>query len=123
MTASRPRWFPIVFVLLSSCSVTAAEVFLKLGATATSNEGIWGPSMIFNPWVIAGIIAYIGGLALWLIGLPHMPLHLAYGLAAIVHLLVPLASWMFLRELIPLGRLAGMFLILGGSIVLSFAHE
>jgi multidrug transporter EmrE-like cation transporter len=123
MTDSRSRWFPIIFVLLSSCSVTAAEVFLKLGATSTTTGSNWSPALILNPWVIAGIVAYVGGLALWLIGLPHMALHLAYGLAAIVHLLVPLASWLFLHESIPLGRLAGMFLILAGSIVLSFAHE
>jgi multidrug transporter EmrE-like cation transporter len=123
MTDSRSRWFPIAFVLLSSCSVTAAEVFLKLGATTTAAASNWGLAMLLNPWIIAGILAYVGGLALWLIGLPHMALHLAYGLAAIVHLLVPLASWIFLHESIPVGRLAGMFLILTGSIVLSFAHE
>jgi multidrug transporter EmrE-like cation transporter len=123
MTESRPHWFPIVFVLLSSISVTSAEVFLKLGATATASGSTWGPAMILNHWVIIGIVAYIGGLVLWLIALPHMALHLAYGLAAIVHLLVPLASCLFLTESIPLARLFGMTLILAGSVVLAFAHE
>lgn len=97
---------------------------MKLGASDSMAGGVtWGPAMILHPWVILGIIAYIAGLAVWLIALPRMALHLAYGLSAVVHLLVPLASWLFLMELIPLGRFAGMILILIGSIVLASIHE
>ena len=96
---------------------------MKLGATATSSSSTWGPAMILNPWILLGIVAYVGGLALWLVALPHLPLHLAYGLTAIVHLLVPLASWLFLTESIPFGRFVGMILILIGSVVMAFAHE
>jgi uncharacterized membrane protein len=52
-----------------------------------------------------------------------MDLHLAYGLDAVVHLFVPLSCWLILHEAIPTGRMAGMGLILIGSIILGFSHE
>jgi multidrug transporter EmrE-like cation transporter len=73
--------------------------------------------------VILGIVAYIGSLSLWLAALPRLPLHLAYGLSSTVHLLVPLACWLVLHEIIPFGRMVGMLFILGGIVILAFAHE
>jgi multidrug transporter EmrE-like cation transporter len=120
---ARARWYPIVFVLLSALSTTAAEVLLKIGATAAVTSPEEFLVALVNLWVAWGILAYVGGLVLWLIALPHMDLHLAYGLVAVVHLFVPLSCWLILHEAIPVGRMAGMGLVLIGSIILGFSHE
>jgi multidrug transporter EmrE-like cation transporter len=121
------QWFPISLVLLNALLSTVAEVLLKIGATHPPALIFPAPigfvSEVFSFWVGVGIIAYIGSLSLWLVALPRLPLHLAYGLSSTVHLLVPLACWLVLHEIIPIGRLLGMFFILAGTLLLGFSHE
>jgi len=121
------QWFPIGLVLLNALLSTVAEVLLKIGATHppafTLPEPIGFVSAVFSFWVGVGIIAYLGSLSLWLVALPRLPLHLAYGLSSTVHLLVPLACWWVLHETIPMGRLLGMLFILAGTLLLGFSHE
>ena len=106
---------------------TVAEVLLKIGAMHLP-AFVLPPCMsfvspIFSWWVALGIFAYIGSLSLWLIALPHLPLHLAFGLSSTVHLLVPIACWLVLHEIIPLGRCLGMILILAGTLTLGLSQE
>ena len=121
------QWFPIGLVLLNALLSTVAEVLLKIGATHppafTLPEPLGFVSAVFSFWVGVGIIAYLGSLSLWLVALPRLPLHLAYGLSSTVHLLVPLACWLVLHETIPMGRLLGMLFILAGTLLLGFSHE
>jgi undecaprenyl phosphate-alpha-L-ara4N flippase subunit ArnF len=121
------QWFPIVLVLLNALLSTVAEVLLKIGAmhlpTIVLPLSISFVSPIFSWWVVLGIFAYIGSLSLWLVALPHLPLHLAFGLSSTVHLLVPIACCLVLHEIIPLGRCLGMILILAGILTLGLSHE
>jgi len=121
------QWYPVGLVLLNSVLSTGAEVLLKIGATHPPAINLPAPigfmSAIFSSWVMLGIVAYVGSLSLWLIALPRLPLHLAYGLSSTVHLLVPFACWLVLHEIIPLGRLLGMIFILTGILMLGFSHE
>jgi multidrug transporter EmrE-like cation transporter len=121
------EWFPIGLVLLNALLSTVAEVLLKIGAMHPPTLVLPAPfgfiSAVFSFWVEIGVIAYIGSLSLWLVALPRLPLHLAYGLSSTVHLLVPLACWLVLHEIIPVGRLLGMFFILAGTLLLGFSHE
>jgi multidrug transporter EmrE-like cation transporter len=113
-------------VFLNSILATAAEVLLKIGASHPLTVTFPGPltvlSVIASGWVLLGIIAYVGSLLLWLTALCRLPLHLAYGLASSVHILVPCACWLVLHEIIPIGRLLGMLFILAGIVLLGFSH-
>ena len=124
---SRSQWFPITLVLLNALLSTVAEVLLKIGANHPLAIVLPKPiefvSAIFSSWVVLGIFAYLGSLSLWLVALPRLPLHLAYGLSSTVHLLVPFACWLILHEIIPLGRFLGMLFILAGTLMLGFSHE
>jgi multidrug transporter EmrE-like cation transporter len=119
-------WFPIGLIFLNCILSTAAEVLLKIGASQplaiTFPEPITALSVIASGWVLLGIVAYIGSLFLWLTALPRLPLHLAYGLASSVHLLVPCACWLVLHETIPIGRFLGMLFILAGIVLLGFSY-
>ena len=121
------QWFAIVLVLLNALLSTVAEVFLKMGAMQPPAILLPSPfsfvSTIFSWWVVLGIFAYICSLSLWLLALPHLPLHLAFGLSSTVHLLVPIACWLVLHEIIPLGRCFGMILILAGTLMLGLSQE
>ena len=121
------QWLPIGLVLLNSVLSTCAEVLLKIGATHPPSIILPAPvafiSAIFSFWVALGIVAYVGSLSVWLVALPRLPLHLAYGLSSTVHLLVPFACWLVLHETIPMGRFLGMLFILAGTLMLGFSRE
>jgi drug/metabolite transporter (DMT)-like permease len=121
------QWFAIGLILSNSVLSTCAEVLLKIGATHPPAIILPAPiafiSIIFSFWVVLGIVVYVGSLFLWLVALPRLPLHLAYGLSSTVHLLVPFACWLVLHEIIPMGRLLGMLCILAGTLMLGFSHE
>ena len=121
------QWFPIALVLLNALLSTFAEVLLKIGAmhlpAIAIPPSISFVSAIFNWWVVLGIFAYIGSLCLWLVALPRLPLHLAFGLSSTVHLLVPIACCLVLHEIIPLGRCLGMILILAGALTLGLSYK
>lgn len=123
----RNRWYPVAIVILNAILATCAEVMLKIGATQPVAIRLPAPiafiSAVFSLWVVLGIVAYVGSLFLWLTALRRLPLHFAYGLASIVHILVPLACWLVLHETIPMGRLMGMLFILAGTLTLGFAHK
>ena len=121
------RWFPVAIIILNAVLATCAEVLLKIGAMQPLAIRLPTPfafvSAVLSLWVVLGIVAYVGSLFLWLAALSRLPLHFAYGLASIVHILVPLACWLVLHETIPIGRLAGMLFILAGILMLGFAHK
>jgi drug/metabolite transporter (DMT)-like permease len=96
------RWFSIGLILFNSMLATCAEVLLKIGATHPPALILPAPitfvSTIFSFWVGLDIVTYVGSLFLWLVALPRLPLHLAYGLSSTVHLMVPFACWLVLLE-------------------------
>jgi len=119
------RWFgnPWLQIGLNALIVTASEIFLKLGARETAQltkswnwTGITG---LLSAWTWLGIVCVILSLISWLYVLRQVPLSIAFPLSNVVHVLVPLASWMFLGELIGMRRWCGITLVLIGLIMVA----
>ncbi|MEY2438901.1 MAG: hypothetical protein QOI34_286 [Verrucomicrobiota bacterium] len=119
---------PWLQIGLNALIVTASEIFLKLGArdTAHLTRGwAWtGVSGLLSGWTWIGIVCVILSLVSWLYILRQVPLSIAFPLSNVVHVLVPLASWMFLGELISPTRWCGIALVLVGLVIVAkpFAH-
>ena len=119
------RWLasPWLQIALNALIVTASEIFLKLGARETApltDSGNWsGLTGLLSAWTWLGIIFMILSLASWLYILRHVPLSVAFPLSNVVHVLVPLACWMFLGELIDKTRWWGISLVLIGLVVMA----
>jgi drug/metabolite transporter (DMT)-like permease len=119
------RWLasPWLQIGLNALIVTASEIFLKLGARETAGltrswnwTGITG---LLSGWTWLGIVFVILSLVSWLYILRHVPLSIAFPLSNVVHVLVPLASWIFLGELIGTKRWWGITMVLIGLIVVA----
>src|SRR4051794_25116507 len=119
------RWLasPWLQIALNALIVTASEIFLKLGARDTAQltrswnwTGITG---LLSAWTWLGIVFVILSLISWLYILRHVPLSIAFPLSNVVHVLVPLASWIFLGERIGTTRWWGITLVLIGLIVVA----
>src|SRR5689334_18733368 len=119
------QWFLNPWLQLGICVLvaTAAEVFLKLGANETADPGsewTWtGLPSLRSRWVWWGIIASVVSLFNWLATLRKLPLTIAFPLGNVVHILVPLSSWILLGELIRPLRWSGIALVLLGLAIIA----
>jgi drug/metabolite transporter (DMT)-like permease len=113
-------WFQIGFGALL---VTASEVFLKRGAAATadlSSRWSWtGFSGLASPWVWGAILLILASFASWSHVLRYVPLSVAFPLSNVVHVLVPLASWVIIGEQISGRRWIGISLVVLGLFVVA----
>lgn len=102
--------------------VAAAELLFKKGADATaSTDAIPGVSILASLWTWLGIVFYIGSFLAWIQALRRMPLHRAFSLMSVVHVLVPLGSWLFLGEAVNVQRCWGIFVVLCGVVIIAGA--
>ncbi len=112
----RKGWFfnPYTQILLSILLATAAQLFLKKGAD-TAVPGVWmGIEGLRSGWVWMGIGAMVTSLFSWLYGLRFVALNVAFNLAGLVQVLVPVASWLLLGERIGPTRVCGILLVCAG---------
>lgn len=109
---------PYVQLFLSAACVAGAEICLKLGASAlpeVSAAYAWtGVQGLASGWVWGGIVFLILSFGSWLWALKLLPLSVAYPLANVVHVLVPLGAWVFLGEQLTPIRWCGIALVLFG---------
>jgi len=120
---AKPRkgWFfnPYTQILLSIMLSTAAQLCLKKGADKSVSE-IWlGVEGLRSGWVWLGIGAMVTSLFSWLYGLRFVPLNVAFNLAGLVQVLVPLACWLLLGERIGPTRWCGILLVCAGVFVVA----
>ena len=119
------RWFVNPWVQLSICVLlaTAAELLLKLGAAETAdptNAWSWtGLTGLRSGWVWWGVLASVVSLFNWLATIRKLPLTIAFPVGNIVHILVPLSSWIFLGEAILTRRWLGIALVLLGLMIVA----
>jgi drug/metabolite transporter (DMT)-like permease len=114
---------PWLLLALNALIVTISELLLKMGARATAHiqsAFSWiGVTGLASPWTWLGILFVILSLVTWLHILRHVPLSIAFPLSNVVHVLVPLTSWIFLHELISPRRWLGIAFVLAGLVIVA----
>jgi drug/metabolite transporter (DMT)-like permease len=125
-TRNKPAGFanPWLQLALSVLFVAAYELLLKLGATETahiaSSRWAWtGLSGLASLYVWLGIPLIILSLITWLHVLRYIPLSIAFPISQVVHVLVPLCSWLFLGEWISSLRWGGIALVTLGLAIIA----
>jgi len=116
------RWVlnPYLHLVLNGLLITTAEILMKKGASASAAIPVpaWlsflGVTALGSWWTWAGIGFHLAGFANWLYVLRWIPLSIAFPLASMVHVLIPLGSWFFLGETITTIRWCGIALIITG---------
>jgi drug/metabolite transporter (DMT)-like permease len=112
-------WNPYVQIALGAVLVTASELMLKKGAAAAAGSSWLGVDALASVWTWGGIVTYVLSFLSWLYVLRHLPLGLAFSLINAVHVLVPVASWLFLHEAVSGRRWAGIGLVLVGIALIA----
>lgn len=121
---SKPTGFanPWLHLALSVICVTIYELLLKRGAIDTAHLSpgwSWtGLTGLVSPYVWVAIVFVILSLVTWLHVLRYLPLSVAFPISQVVHVLVPLFSWLLLGEVIISVRWCGIALVsLGLAVV------
>jgi len=112
---------PYLHLVLTVTLVTIAEVLLKQGAMATAPPGVdWlGQTSLPSPRVWAGAALLALSAGTWIIVLRSLPLYLAFTLSSVVHVTIPICSWLVLGEKINPIRWAGISLVLMGIWIIA----
>lgn len=117
----RKGWFfnPYTQILLSILLSTAAQLCLRKGAETKVPE-IWlGVEGLRSGWVWLGICGMVTSLFSWLYSLRFVPLNIAFNLAGLVQVLVPIGCWLLLGERIGPTRMSGILLVCAGVFIVA----
>lgn len=108
---------PYLQLCLTVALVTVSEILLKQGTTetATVENAHWlGLSSLPSPRVWMGAVVLVLSSGTWILVLRKMPLYLAFMLSSVIHVTIPLASWLVLGEQIHALRWTGIALVIAG---------
>jgi drug/metabolite transporter (DMT)-like permease len=113
-------WFQLA---LSQVFTFLGDLCLKRGAVDTAHLApTWGWTGIVglaSPIVWLGIVFLVLSFVTWLYVLKHLPLSLAFPVSQVVHIMVPLGSWIILGEFISPLRWCGIGLVLLGLAIVA----
>lgn len=108
----------LLFATALACDV-AGQLFFKIGATRLPDPH--GPdrlgfvrALLTDVWLLAGIVAYLTQLVVWLRILSQVPISVAFPVASVNFLGVVFASRIFLKERIETHQWAGAGLVTCG---------
>jgi multidrug transporter EmrE-like cation transporter len=112
----------LAWIVISVMCSSLAHLALKLGAMRLDFSAGLADVILrlaTNGWLIVGATLHVFALALWVVGLRHVELTVAYPFIALGFILVSLLSWMFLSETVSVTRLMGMLLIGAGVVLIA----
>ena len=114
---------PWLYLAISAACTTISELFLKQGANDTahiSETWSWtGLTTLGSPLVWIGTVFVVFSFITWLYVLKHMPLSVAFPASQVIHVLIPLSSWLVLGEWISPIRWCGIALVLAGLAIVA----
>jgi len=114
---------PIVFVLILLAVVfnTVAQLALKMGIDRIgafdfhlSNFIPIVLKIMVSPWIVIGLVIYVGSVGVWLMVLSRAPVSIAYPLSSLGYVTSALAAYYLLGEDLSMLRIAGILVILVG---------
>jgi len=117
-------WAPLILAV--SLLAVAGNTMLKAGADRGSRRGLGGWSglvrTMLQPLVLAGLGAYMLSQVLWITELRVIDLSLAFPLQiGLNFILITIIARALFREPLSGGKLAGIFLIFAGILVMAAA--
>ena len=116
----------IVYILISVGTGAIGQLLLKrgmgsLGPLTLSLDGLLPllKMVVLNPYVLAGLAIYMGGVIFWLAALSHVELSYAYPFASLSYVVMLGASWLLFREGISPLRILGTIVVCLGVFLIS----
>lgn len=113
-------------ILFTVFTNAAAQIMLKkgmnsVGALDIGSDGLIGTvfRVVFSPFVFLGLTTFVISMASHLIVLSKVQLSYAYPFLSLAYVVVAAYSYFFFAEDVGLARLAGIGLIVAGTILIA----
>jgi multidrug transporter EmrE-like cation transporter len=125
-----PKSFSIALILFTVLTNAAAQIMLKKGmlsfgalAPAVGLSGVVGTafSVVFSPWVFAGLCMFVVSMASHLIVLSRVQLSFAYPFLSLAYVVVAVYAFFVFGEDVGAARIAGIALICLGTVFISMS--
>lgn len=115
----------IVLALIVVAFSVTGQLFLKTGMRQVGRVGLEELSdplrlfgtMITTPLILAAIPLYASSFFMWTVVLSRLQLSVAYPMLAMMYVLIPLASWLVLHEVMSWWQWVGIALIFTGVVL------
>lgn len=119
-------WLALAILILAISLGAAGQVLLKSGVAQLGERPsvpmVLG-SIFTNIKVVGGFFCYAVSSLFYLFALSRLDLSYAYPMIALSYVIVTVLAWRFLGENIPLGRIAGLGIILAGVVVVALTYR
>ena len=116
----------VVYILISVVGGAIGQLLLKRGMNVlgplTLSLGDLGSilaGIATNPYVVVGLLVYVGSTVFWLVALSRVDLSYAYPFASLSYVIMLVVSWQLFDEHISLLRLLGTAIIALGVLLVS----
>lgn len=113
----------LVGVLLNA----GAQLLLKAGTNAIGVLGLDGArafgatalAVATQPYVVGGLASYVVSVAIWIVALSRVEVSVAYPMLSIGYVVNALAAWYLFGEALTATRVAGIFVIIVGVVLVA----
>jgi multidrug transporter EmrE-like cation transporter len=117
----------LTIILLSVTLSASAQVVLKSGMSDPSvQRALTAPSLtsviaaiVGTPRVLAGILLYVAGAAVWVLVLARVEVSFAYPFVGLGCVLTMLGGWLLLGESLTIARGLGTILVASGVVLIA----
>lgn len=117
----------LLLILVNVLLTSMAQIVLKAGMSSPSvvrsvAEGFSlssATAVATSPWVVLGLMMYVGSAFVWLLVLSRVEVSLAYPFVGLGFVITMLLGWHFFGESLSLVKVAGTLLIATGVVMLA----
>lgn len=111
--------YQVFFIVFCVLGISSGQILFKLAALSLpKSKSLWHiTTFLVNPFLISGLVLFLGMTVLWILILRTIPLNNAYPFMALAFIFVPMLGAIFLGETIELKMVLGSLLIIAGIVV------
>jgi drug/metabolite transporter (DMT)-like permease len=116
----------LILILLAVAFNTVAQLALKAGIDKIGQfeftwHNVWPIAwqIMLNPWIVFGMVVYVGSVGVWLMVLSRAPVSMAYPMASLGYITSAIAAYFLLGENLSLIRITGIIVILIGVFMVA----
>lgn len=107
----------LLLILVTVLGLSVGQILFKLAAADLPKSGDWALTSLFSRWLIVAFIVYFAATASWVLALRSTPLRLAYPLAALGFIIVPVLAHFVLGEPFRTNTFVGSLVIVVGVLI------
>ena len=107
----------VVLIFVTVLGLSFGQILFKLAASELPPFADWTLTSFFSRWLISAFFVYFAATACWVLALRITPLRLAYPLAALGFVVVPILAHYMLGETLRPSTLIGSLVIVAGVLI------